>query len=135
MPAFFAPNPRAIAELLVGSRGDVALDLTRKCIRVQSGAKRRCPVDTGRLRSSIRWTLGRDGKGLFGRVGTEVEYAYFVHEGHGPYEVGSTRGPGTALRFESGGDVVYVSFPNTVSIPAMEGRPFLKDALRDIAGL
>lgn len=131
----FIPNPAGLAELLVGTHGPVAADLARKALRVQSGAKRRCPVDTGRLRSSIRWRIDRDAKGLYADVGTEVEYALAVHEGHKEFDVGSKRGPGTALHFVVGGDDVFISFPQTVTIPATEGRPFLRDALQDITGL
>lgn len=135
MPTF-VPNPEGLRQLLSGRTGLVALDITRKMQKVESGAKRRCPVDTGRLRSSIRSTLGTDDKGLVGRVGTEVDYALAVHEGHKEYRVKSNRGPGTALRFEvAGGDVVYISYPNEVTIPAAKGRPFLKDAIDDIRGL
>lgn len=74
-------NPAAVHEMLNSRRGPVGKDLTKKAIKVTSGAKRRCPVKTGRLRSSIRWDLMEDGKGLFARVGTEVEYAAAVHNG------------------------------------------------------
>lgn len=134
MPSFI-PNPEGLRELLSGKAGLVAVDIYRKTQKIESGAKRRCPVDTGRLRSSIRSSIGDDAKGVYGKVGTEVEYALAVHEGHKEYTVKSTRGPGTALRFEIGGDVVYISYPNEVTIPAAKGRPFLRDAIDDIRGL
>lgn len=135
MPTF-VPNPAGLAELLVGTRGVVATDTYRKTMKVTTGAKRRCPVDKGRLRSSIRGTLEHDSKGVYGKVGTEVEYALAVHEGHKEFTVKSTRGPGTALAFsDGGGGTVFVGYPNEVTIPATKGRPFLKDALGDIAGL
>ena len=48
-------------------------------LNIQREAKQRTPVDTGRLRSSIRATIGGDG--LSAVVGTDVEYAPFVEHG------------------------------------------------------
>lgn len=74
-------NEAAILGLMTGSDGAVARDLTRRAIAVQAEAARLCPVDTGRLRGSIEWELGRDARGLVARVGTNVHYARFVEEG------------------------------------------------------
>ncbi len=52
-------------------------------INVQREAKGRCPVDTGRLRSSIRATFYADG--LAAEVGTDVEYAPHVEFGTRPH--------------------------------------------------
>lgn len=71
----------ALDRLLHGESGPVAKDLLRRTIRVESAAIRLCPVDTGRLRSSISHDLDRDGRGLVGFVGTNVEYAIFVELG------------------------------------------------------
>lgn len=56
-------------------------DLMRVGLRVQNEARKLCPVDTGRLRSSIQATPGRDGRGPYVEVGTNVEYAPFVEYG------------------------------------------------------
>lgn len=45
-------------------------------------AKLACPVDTGRLRNSITYAIASSEKAVY--VGTNVEYAYSVHEGTGP---------------------------------------------------
>jgi len=42
-------------------------------------AKRRCPVDTGRLRSTITYEV--DAQRRTGRYGTNVEYAWYQEEG------------------------------------------------------
>jgi HK97 gp10 family phage protein len=55
--------------------------LAKKAVMVQSRAKRACPVDTGRLRSSIARDLGGDSEGIVARVGTNVEYAPHVEFG------------------------------------------------------
>ena len=52
-------------------------------------SQRRTPVDTGYLRSSIGGEGGfSEVRGLVGEVGTNVEYAIYVHEGHGRHFVG-----------------------------------------------
>lgn len=54
-------------------------------INIQREAKKRCPVDTGRLRSSIRMEFFEDG--LAGQVGTDVQYAPAVEFGTAPHEI------------------------------------------------
>ena len=41
-------------------------------------AKKLCPVDTGRLRNSITHAISPDEKATY--IGTNVEYALYVHE-------------------------------------------------------
>jgi HK97 gp10 family phage protein len=50
-------------------------------MRVQNNARVLAPVDTGRLRSSIMATKGRDSTGPYVEIGTNVEYAAFVEFG------------------------------------------------------
>lgn len=71
----------ALTRLLEGKDGPVAKDLVRRAFRCQAAAKRLCPVDTGRLRASIAWRLGRDWGGLYAIVGTNVTYAAPVEFG------------------------------------------------------
>lgn len=73
--------PRALDKLLESEDGEVGKDLLRRAIRVESAAKRLCPVDTGRLRASITHDLSEDVRGLFAQVGTDVEYAKYVELG------------------------------------------------------
>ena len=73
--------PGALVALLASPEGPVGRDLARRAIRVESAAKNLAPVDTGRLRSSITWALGRDGGGLYAAVGTNVFYAPFQELG------------------------------------------------------
>lgn len=56
-------------------------DLLRLAIRVQNNARELCPVDTGRLRSSIMHVPGEDARGPYVDVGTNVEYATHVEYG------------------------------------------------------
>lgn len=87
----------ALNRLLEGRTGPVARDLSKRAIRVTNEARlnatgravagasnpegRGPRVDTGRLRSSIAWQIGRDGEGLFADIGTSVPYGYFLETG------------------------------------------------------
>lgn len=83
-------NRSRIAALLTSPSGGVAKDLYRRGKRVEARAKQLLEstprrVDTGRLRSSINTQLVTVGGQLAVRVGSNVFYALFVHEGTGVY--------------------------------------------------
>lgn len=82
----FRLNRPNLDRLLEGRDGPVAKDLLRRAISVEGAAKRLCPVDTGRLRSSVTHALEQDSQGISAVVGTNVEYAVFV-------ELGTSRSP------------------------------------------
>lgn len=72
------------------SRGGVLKDameepLTKACLKVENDAKRNCPVQTGTLRNSITHTIEDEGETLAGYVGSNLEYAPYVHQGTGIY--------------------------------------------------
>lgn len=84
----FRFNEAELTKLLTGSEGPVMRDLSRRAIRVESSAKRYATgqgggpnVRTGRLRGSITWRLGRDARGPYADVGTNVFYGPFVEMG------------------------------------------------------
>jgi len=58
----------------------VADEIEMTALEIETDAKMRCPVDTGRLRSSITTYFNRDR--LAAVVGTNVEYAIKVEYGH-----------------------------------------------------
>lgn len=134
--------------LLHSPRGPVAADLLRRGRRVESKAKVLCPVDQGRLRSSITHELVTSGDDLIVRIGTNVSYARFVHDGTGIY--GPTRQPirpkrarvlawpvrgTTSVRRSRSGRMVRsraqvrtgTAFARQVA--GSPGRPFLRNAL------
>lgn len=94
--ATYITDPAALAALLEGGDGPVAADLLRRGARVETAAKlnatgreygdgtRGPRVQTGRLRSSITHVLGRDSRGLFVDIGTNVVYGRYL-------ELGQTR--------------------------------------------
>lgn len=74
-------NAANINQLLNSPSGGVARYLIRKGIEVENAAKVLCPVDTGRLRSSIGLSTFPTANGLIVRVGSNVEYAGYVERG------------------------------------------------------
>jgi len=80
----------ALNRLLRSAEGAVAKDMLRRGIKVESRAKQLVSsnpsrVRTGRLRSSITHQLVMSGGVPVCRVGTNVVYARFVHDGTGLY--------------------------------------------------
>lgn len=92
-------------------------------------AKVLAPVDTGRLRASIR-VESRSILGLRSRytIGSDVEYAAYVNDGTRPHIIRPRHAQ--ALRFVIGGRVV---FAKVVHHPGTRARPFLDRALREVA--
>lgn len=133
---------QALNQLLESPSGGVARDLLRRANAVENQAKRLCPVDEGRLRASIRREIGTDDGELVVRVGTNVEYAMFVHEGTGLYGPRGTyivpvrrkvlrwarkNNSGSGRRRYRGGSTQgYVYSKRSRGV---RGRPFLRDAL------
>ena len=75
-------------EQIIEAMGDaVVAALVEIGMSCERFAKKTCPVDTGRLRNSITWQLAADENAVY--VGTNVEYAFSVHEG-----TGSNKGKG-----------------------------------------
>jgi HK97 gp10 family phage protein len=77
----FVFDEKGLAELFESPAGPTGKMLLRRATRIERGAKRGAPVDTGRLRSSITHSLERDVAGLVAVVGTDVDYAPFVELG------------------------------------------------------
>lgn len=97
--------------------------------QVMNRAKVLAPVDTGRLRASIRIESRRSlGFRTIYTVGSDVEYAAFVNDGTRPHVIRPRRAQ--VLRFNVGGQVV---FARVVNHPGTRARPFLDRALREVA--
>lgn len=88
-----------------------------------------CPVDTGRLRASGTMSVRQLGNQVTGRVDYTADYAMAVHDGTSPHTITPRRGE--RLRFVVGGQVVYA---RSVHHPGTPARPFLADALEEVAG-
>lgn len=79
-------TPGIAARIRAQIDSPLARDMLKRGIRVETAAKRRIShsprrIDTGRLRASIIALPIRHGKLPAVRVGSGVEYAFYVHEG------------------------------------------------------
>ena len=137
-----ASELRALGQSLAGP---VAKDILMRSNKVRNKALRLAPVDQGRLRQSITVEVRAEGGTIVGRVGTNVKYAMWVHEGTGIYAgrgyitpknakvlrwpVKNQSGQGRR-RYKAGKTANYAYAKR---VKGMKGRPFLRDAL-DAAG-
>ena len=79
---FIADMNRAKDELLRRLQKGVNL----ACLDVEAAAKENCPKDTGNLMQSIMAEPAQiEGETVSGTVGTNLEYAVYVHEGTGQF--------------------------------------------------
>jgi hypothetical protein len=114
----------------------VGMDEARRAVnrvvrRTYTRSQALTPVDTGNLRASGRMDLGSDrGSVVIGGVTYAAEYAAAVHNGRRALTIRAKK-PGGRLRFKVGGRVV---FAREVRQPARAARPFLAQALREVAG-
>jgi hypothetical protein len=87
------------------------------------------PVDTGNLRATGRMILGRArGALVIGGVEYTARYAAAVHDGRRALTI-RAKGNGR-LKFVVDGRTVYA---RSVHQPARKGRPYLAQALREVA--
>lgn len=144
MPISHKLDREAIRALLTSGQGPVARDMLRRGLLVETRAKQNLQsdpkrVDTGRLRASINTQVYvADGRPV-AAVGTNVEYARFVHDGTGRYGPRGqdivpvnksvlrwkTRGRGQAGRRRAGTGGYAFSMRSS----GMRPNPFLKNAL------
>lgn len=127
-------NQQALQILLTSPSGGIAKDLFRRGKNVEAAAKRnleRPPrrVDSGLLRSSIHTELITLGGKLSVRVGTNVYYAIYVHEGTGIY------GPKGSYIYPKSASVLSWSTKGGKKVFAMKTKgmrpnPFLKNAMK-----
>jgi|SRR6478609_8169408 len=118
----FQAEMREILGSLVGK------DVTRVTLKVLNRAKVLTPVDTGNLRASHQMKLTRTASAAKGEVFTKVKYALPLHEGRRAVVIRPKMKQALAFRWH-GQQFVRKS----VSQPARRGRPWLRDALREVA--
>lgn len=133
----------ALQRMLTGTNGAAYQAVLRKGNQVLNLAIAECPVDEGRLRGSLTLEM-RDVGGLpVARVGSNLPYARFVHDGTGiygpahkritPRNAKALRWPlknnsGSGRRRYKNGKTAGYAFAK--SVRGVEGRPFLLNALR-----
>lgn len=106
----------------------VGREVTRVTMKVLNRARVMTPVDTGNLRASHQFRFKSTSNGITGEVFTKVKYALAVHEGRRPVVIRPVKKQ--ALAFVWHGQPMVRKW---VSQPARRGRPWLRDALREVA--
>lgn len=146
MAESFKPDAGEIARLMGGPDGLVWRDVYRRGNRVLNAARRLCPVDEGRLRSSLAVEMRSVRGAPAARIGSNLPYAIFVHEGTGIYAgrgpikpvrakvlrwAGKNNSGGGRRRYRGGATAGYVFARQSKGSP---GRPFLRNALPAATG-
>lgn len=103
-------------------------DVARVTMRVFNRAKVLCPVDEGNLRASHQFKLKATETKQGGEVFTRVKYALPVHEGRKALVIRPKNKQ--ALAFVWHGRPMVRKW---VHQPARPGKPWLRDALREVA--
>jgi hypothetical protein len=136
------------AELNAVGADEAGKLVIKTTLRVSNRAKILAPVDTGNMRASITQVIVRRRGEIIGRVGTDVHYAIYVHEGTRPHVI-KARQAGALVFFwpKVGAVTVVPRHPKTrytgymkkgkvfhigkgyVNHPGTKGRPFLRTAL------
>lgn len=98
--------------------------LEKACLRVLADAKSNCPVGDGTLRNSIQYSVEDDGNNsLAGYVGSNLDYAPYVHQGTGIYaKNGDGRKEVPWIYY----DEKHKEFRSTSGI---KSTPFIQDAI------
>lgn len=97
-------NKAGLDHLLRSPAGPVVKEITTRTRTTSNLAKRNVGVDTGRLRSSIQYTVNIHHDKVVGTVGSMVQYARYHHDGtgiHGPTGKPITPKSGKFLVFPS----------------------------------
>ena len=144
MAKYVVLDQQQINTLLAGPSGPVYSDLRRRGNRVMNQARRLCPADTGRLRQSISLEMGAVGDRVVARIGTNVQYGLFIHEGTAnngtgyiyPKNAKVLRFPvvnksGAGRRRYKGGATAQYAYAKRVR--GIKATPFLRDALQAAA--
>lgn len=139
----FQLNRAELLALLDSPQGPATEAVLHYGNRVLNRARQLCPVDEGRLRASLTMEIRITPRGPIARIGSNLEYARYVHEGTGiygprhtaivPVKAQALRWPvknnsgGGRRRFRGGATRAYVFSMRSSGSPP---RPFLLDALR-----
>jgi Bacteriophage HK97-gp10, putative tail-component len=98
---------------------------------VEAAARRRCPVDSGALRASIRSQVTIHGNLVIGEVYTDLDYGFYVQQGTGVY--GPSGRPIRPVQARvlawpaRGGGMVFARV-----VRGQRPQPFLTEALAEV---
>lgn len=97
--------------------------MEKVCLFIEGEAKDRCPVGSGTLRASITYQIDSNQDKIVGYVGSNLDYAPFVHQGTGIYALegnGRKQVPWTYWNDKTG------QLEKTVGL---KPTPFIQDAI------
>lgn len=114
-------------ERFIRSRLPDAMDerMERACIYVEGQAKERCrdvAMDDGQLVQSITHEVEQDEHGVTGYIGSNVEYAPYVHQGTGLYAVNGDGRQDVPWHYQAADGQWHTT-------SGQKPRPFLRDAI------
>ncbi len=116
-------------DVIKGELHDLAgKEVMKTTLRVLNRARVLTPVRTGNLRASHQFRIKQSPSRITGEVFTKVKYALAVHEGRRPVVIYPKTKQALAFRWH-GQPMVR----KWVSQPARHGKPWLRDALREVA--
>ena len=99
----------------------------KACLAIEAEAKERCPVRDGTLRRSIMTEVGKKDDKVVGQVGTNLEYAPYIHEGTGIYaRAGNGRKEVPWVYYDEKTDKFY-------STKGIKPCPFLQEACNKVS--
>lgn len=96
--------------------------LEKACLAIEGKAKQKAPVDDGQLRQSITYMIEETANGVEAVVGSNVEYAPYVHEGTGVYAASGNGRSEVPWTYQAADG----SFYSTVG---QKPNPFLQEAI------
>ncbi|WP_202638995.1 HK97 gp10 family phage protein [Bailinhaonella thermotolerans] len=140
MPVTIEVHRAQVERVLSSPEGPVYRMVRRMANTVLNEAKRRVPVDHGTLRASLQVAMHTSPGRVWAVIGSSLHYAIYVHNGTGIYGprkrrivpisskvlAWESRDPKTTPK--NRGTMVFAP-----SVAGMEPRPFLVDALQDVA--
>ena len=100
-----------------------AAAMEQACLVVEADSKKNCPVNDGTLRESITHAVEEDGETVVGYIGSNIDYAPYIHQGTGIY----------ALMGNGRKEVPWVYYDSKtgefVSTEGIQPTPFIQDAV------
>lgn len=96
----------------------------KACVIVESSAKENCPVDMGVLRASLRFQVKLTTEVIEGLIGSNLDYAPYVHQGTGIYAV-----DGNGRKTPWGYQVKAGKYKGYHVTQGQKPNPFLQNAL------
>ncbi len=141
MPIRVEVNEAALRAILASPAGPTFRHIDDLCVEVETVAKRKCPRDEGRLAASISHYTRVEGTRVIGTIGSDADYAVYVHEGTGLYGPRKQRIvpiSSKVLVFEPSG--AKATLPKgrrgivfARSVRGQKPQPFLREAMQEVS--